>query len=207
MTIEFKFPGVELDWEKRLHPRTKEVFLEFADASVKAGLPIAMVTSISRSQQQMVTLYTPYAMDVLKRHLTGFDLDGHEAPLSPEQVARANEILRIMEKYPHEGDLQACGRWALQRFSWHLVDTAIDARNTHYSRTQLGWVEDWFRNRLKDEPLVDGRNPWEFLVHDIGNGNHLHLGFRDTTRRNTYFSTRDANLNHFKLPAIRGEGG
>lgn len=64
---------------------------------------------------------------------------------------------------------------ARRRFSWHLlmmgVCCAVDIRNRHYTREQ---------RKLVMQHLMAGREngPWEILAHDVGRGDHIHVGRR-----------------------------
>lgn len=61
---------------------------------------------------------------------------------------------------------------ASKKFSWHSVRCAVDIRNSHYTHEQLLAV----LQHLK--PLC--RSPmWELLSHDIGRGEHIHIGRQD----------------------------
>lgn len=61
---------------------------------------------------------------------------------------------------------------ARKKFSWHRVRCAVDLRNKHYTKQQRGQVV------LR---LMQGRTkgPWEILEHDVGRGDHIHVGRRD----------------------------
>lgn len=65
---------------------------------------------------------------------------------------------------------------ARRKFSWHLCRCAVDLRNNHYTAVQLAQVMD-FLKRGREAPL------WEVISHDVGRGNHLHLGRRDFSWR------------------------
>lgn len=58
------------------------------------------------------------------------------------------------------------------KFSWHARGTAGDFRVKHYTQEQLALVLVWFEHRFK-------RPAFECLRHDVGQGDHLHLGRRD----------------------------
>lgn len=75
--------------------------------------------------------------------------------------------------------VQAARNAAAKKFSWHLVGCAVDIRNTVYTTTQLVNINAHLK--LKTKPGV-----WEILNHDVGRGEHLHVGIRDVNWRNTY---------------------
>ena len=61
---------------------------------------------------------------------------------------------------------------ARKKFSWHLARCAVDLRNNHYTAVQRKQVMEFLR---------DGRERphWEVIEHDVGRGDHIHLGRRD----------------------------
>jgi hypothetical protein len=61
---------------------------------------------------------------------------------------------------------------ARAKFSWHKVLCAFDARNKNYSKSQLARIMEF---------LKQGRDTsiWELLSHDVGKGDHIHVGKRD----------------------------
>jgi len=59
-------------------------------------------------------------------------------------------------------DWRARGLW-----SWHLVGRAVDIRNRDWSPEQREEITAWLEDHWPDA---------EVLMHDIGRGNHLHLG-------------------------------
>ena len=61
---------------------------------------------------------------------------------------------------------------ARKKFSWHLAKCAVDLRNNHYTAVQLQQALE-FLKRGREHPL------WEVISHDVGRGNHLHIGRRD----------------------------
>ena len=65
---------------------------------------------------------------------------------------------------------------ARKKFSWHLARCAVDLRNRHYTPVQLQQVME-FLQRDRKHPL------WEILNHDVGRGDHLHIGRRDYSWR------------------------
>lgn len=60
---------------------------------------------------------------------------------------------------------------ARAKFSWHLVRCAADIRNRHYTPIQGRAVLTW----LKDNCVAG----FEVVQHDVGRGDHIHLGKRD----------------------------
>ena len=63
---------------------------------------------------------------------------------------------------------------ARNRFTWHFVRCAIDLRDYIYTPAQLAVLLPF----LKTITTGKGKD-YEFLYHDVGRGNHLHIGFRD----------------------------
>lgn len=72
-----------------------------------------------------------------------------------------------------EAEARAAAR---KKFSWHLCRCAVDLRNRHYTAAQLAQVMEFLR---------DGRERphWEVISHDVGRGQHLHIGRRDEAWR------------------------
>lgn len=59
-----------------------------------------------------------------------------------------------------------------KRFTWHFHLCAADLRSSHYTPEQLHDVVAFLKAR--------GTGPsWEVLHHDVGSGDHLHVGFKD----------------------------
>lgn len=78
------------------------------------------------------------------------------------------------------GEIEAEARAeARKKFSWHLVHCAIDIRNRHYSPDQRRRVMG-FLQRGRAAPI------WEVLEHDVGRGDHIHLGIRDFSWRSLH---------------------
>lgn len=63
-------------------------------------------------------------------------------------------------------------RLARERFSWHLIGAAADFRNSMYSPAERRQIARWLRTRCPAPA-------WEVLEHDVGRGDHFHLGIRD----------------------------
>lgn len=61
---------------------------------------------------------------------------------------------------------------ASKRFSWHLVNCAIDLRDYIYTKQQVTKLLAWLRQRCPAPTF-------EVLYHDVGRGQHLHVGIRD----------------------------
>lgn len=62
---------------------------------------------------------------------------------------------------------------ARRKFSWHLVGCAVDIRNNHYLPGQRKAV------MAKLRTLAKPAHKFELLEHDIGRGDHIHLGIKD----------------------------
>ncbi len=85
---------------------------------------------------------------------------------------------KVLKERPHLTEPEA-RKAARSKFSWHLVACAVDIRNTHYSADQLLRITDWLKQA---RPGKD----WEILSHDVGHGNHLHIGCKDEEWRKGY---------------------
>lgn len=58
-----------------------------------------------------------------------------------------------------------------KRFTWHFHLCAADLRSSHYTAEQLADVVRY---------LKEGTDAgWEVLYHDVGSGDHLHVGRKD----------------------------
>jgi hypothetical protein len=68
---------------------------------------------------------------------------------------------------------------ARAKFSWHLVGCAADLRNSTYTAIQLRTI----MAKLKENTNL---SEYEILSHDVGRGEHLHIGYRDYGRRKEY---------------------
>ena len=75
--------------------------------------------------------------------------------------------------------------WKMKgRFSWHLVGRAVDIRNRDWTEDEIEKVVAW---------LTENWPHAEVISHDIGHGNHLHLGIpapRSAIRRLRRWLTR-----------------
>jgi hypothetical protein len=68
---------------------------------------------------------------------------------------------------------------ARQRFSWHLVYCAFDMRNWCYTAKQLPKVMALIRQACAEQRPLETQSKWEILSHDVGNGSHIHVGYKD----------------------------
>jgi hypothetical protein len=65
---------------------------------------------------------------------------------------------------------------ARAKFSWHLCRTAVDFRNSSYTRAQRKKIHAWLIERCPPPA-------WEALDHSVGFGQHFHVALRDFSRR------------------------
>jgi hypothetical protein len=70
---------------------------------------------------------------------------------------------------------------ARAKFSWHLVGCAADLRNSTYTAIQLRTI----MAKLKENTNL---SEYEILSHDVGRGEHIHVGYRDYGLRKAYES-------------------
>lgn len=61
---------------------------------------------------------------------------------------------------------------ARDKFSWHLCRCAADIRNFHYLPEQRRQVMAFLRERCP-------RPMFELVEHDVGKGDHIHVGRKD----------------------------
>lgn len=79
------------------------------------------------------------------------------APVTLTQVSRSEETMA--EYYGPNWKKKG-------KFSWHLVNRAVDIRNRDWSPEQRKVIEAWLKTNWPGA---------EVLMHDIGRGNHLHV--------------------------------
>lgn len=75
---------------------------------------------------------------------------------------------------------------ARAQWSWHLVYCAFDLRDFIYTPAQLRRIVDFL---MVEYPASQG---WEILCHNVGSGNHLHVGFRDYSRHKAFLQSQKA---------------
>jgi hypothetical protein len=76
----------------------------------------------------------------------------------------------------------------LKTFSWHMCWCAADIRNRHYTPEQLRRVMEHIEQERND-------SRWEILQHDVGAGNHIHIGRRDFDARRQFQSSQPKGSN------------
>lgn len=94
-------------------------------------------------------------------------------------AAQQEEIYwRQIANSMHLSEIEA-RKLARKKFSWHKVGCAADIRNRHYTKEQRGQIM---------LHLLEGRTkgPWEILEHDVGRGDHIHIGRRDFAFRSKW---------------------
>ena len=67
------------------------------------------------------------------------------------------------------------------KFSWHLCRCAVDFRSSHYSNNDIRAVYGFIKQRILGRTTL-----FEFMQHDVGQGDHFHLGFRDYEWKKLY---------------------
>jgi len=70
-----------------------------------------------------------------------------------------------------------------RKFSWHFVNCAVDVRTFHYTPEQLGKVLRFFE-------LACAEDEWELYAKQHGTGPHIHVAWRDTTRRKMWYRNK-----------------
>lgn len=65
---------------------------------------------------------------------------------------------------------------ARNKFSWHRVYCAMDIRNNCYDRQAKERIFKFLKKGRES-------SQWEILLHDIGRGDHFHVGYRDYAAR------------------------
>ena len=69
--------------------------------------------------------------------------------------------------------------YANGKFSWHLVDCAVDFRNKHLSERQLLLCEEWLRAECAS-------SEWELVTKPHGTGPHFHLAYKSYSLRKRF---------------------
>lgn len=102
--------------------------------------------------------------------------------------AKARLVVQALDRWSEENELPTVivtgvsrvpSFYPDDRWSWHLVDCAVDLRNRHYSRDQLQRVEAWLRAKCAS-------SEWELITKDHGTGPHIHLAYREFGLRRVY---------------------
>lgn len=161
--MKFKIPTMADDF-LRVHPDVQDLARLFESWSRDQGLPEPVVTDVIRTKSQQRAIYVPYAQELIA------DFEGG-VPMQDNDRALAIKLMDLND--------DGIAQWAEQRFSWHLVGCAVDLRSRDYTAPQLAAVLGWFR-RMALPPT------FEFLEHDVGRGDHMHLGRRDFAWRNSF---------------------
>jgi|GEM_PF-5620059 len=168
--MQFAKPALELEFSG-LHPETKQLVLDLDAWGLTAGLPEVVVTCVLRTKDEQEKIYSPFARNALRKQMEDLTLNSTET----------TALLAVREHMTKDGisERAAVARWARSRFSWHLVACAVDLRNRHYTAEQRKQVMAWLRTNR-------GQPQWEILEHDVGRGDHIHIGRRDPSWRNTF---------------------
>jgi hypothetical protein len=202
MAIEFKAPYLESEYNLGLHAKVKSACNDFDLFSQMNGLPNPLVTEVLRTDQMQINYYVPYGRGVLHLFRTGRDEDGSRLNITVEEKKHALEITEMISRLG-KGDDVGIATWALNKFTWHRCRCAVDLRNNHYSGDQFRQVKTWWENYLVQREADKPGRQYEFLAHDIGRGNHFHLGYRDFQAQADYFRTHKPSLDGLKLPPVR----
>jgi hypothetical protein len=160
---------LRLSWPK-LHPDVTGLVAAFAHFSEHEGLPDPVVTDTIRKPASQVRIYTRFfkkLQHALKEgpHKGQIDPedDGIFRPLTPTELVMAQDVAALTD--------EQLSAKAGQRFSWHMVNCAVDLRTRHYSRQQLIRVREFFEERCP-------KPKFELLFHDV-TAPHLHVARRD----------------------------
>lgn len=178
--LNFKEKRMEQDF-LILHPELLDLALRFADYSAQNGMPRPIVTDMIRYKSEQRAIYVKVGLAMIAELKKG-TLDGDK---------RA-EAERLADLTP-----EGLAKWAEDKFSWHLVGCALDFRTEQsgkpvYTPSQHRLVLAWFRKEThRQQPGDPAAQLWEFLEHDVGRGDHMHVGRRDFGWRRT-FARRDS---------------
>lgn len=125
------------------------------------GWEAPFITCIRRTEDDQECIYLPYAQKLARMHQKGLTLEDKERALAAELAKMTPEEQRA---------------WARAKFSWHVALCAVDIRNRVYSRQQRKEIMNFLRHGTNT-------TDWEILEHDVGRGDHIHLGRRCHERR------------------------
>ena len=155
----FKSPREAREFPE-LHPEVRAA-AEDLDAHARAtGLPELVVTGCIRTRAEQRAIYIPVGHFLLEAHAAG-------RILSPMQ---RRDLAQITAP---GGTPEAIATWAEGRYSDHLVRCAVDFRNRHLKPPELAA----YMHRLRTGRALLTR--WQILSHDVGRGEHIHVGVRD----------------------------
>jgi len=155
--VKFASPAIEKGFREALHPDVRAALAD-ADAFCKAqGWPELYLTHLRRTDDDQERIYLPVAKRLIAQLQAGAKMKDHDRVLA--------QALAAMD----EAGLRA---WARGKFSWHKCLCAVDVRNRVFSRQQRKLLMERLR---KGRPAV----MWELLEHDVGHGDHIHVGKRD----------------------------
>ena len=125
------------------------------------GWEAPFITCIRRTPDDQERIYFPYAEKLVRSLEMGLALSDKERVLAAELAKMTPEQRKA---------------WARARFSWHVALCAVDIRNRCYSRAQRREIMNHLR-------FGTNTTDWEILEHDVGRGDHIHLGVRDAERK------------------------
>lgn len=161
--MKFASPAIEKDFHDALQPDVRAAALDLDAFCKEQGYPELFITHLRRTREDQKRIYLPVAEKLVAQLAAGAKLSDHDRVLAGA----------LAKMTPEER-----GHWAQGKFSWHLCLCAIDIRNRVYSRAQRKALVERLR---KGRPAV----MWEVLEHDVGRGDHIHLGKRDFSQRKT----------------------
>lgn len=153
--MKFARPAIEAQYAA-LHPEVRAK-LEDADAFVQGqGWEEVYVTCVKRTDDDQERIYLPYAERLVADLAMGI--------ISAKEKALAKTLAEMTPE-------QRKG-WARAKFSWHLVDCAADIRNRCYTAAQRKSLMERLRKGTST-------TTHEVIEHDVGRGNHIHVGRKD----------------------------
>lgn len=188
MTIQFKYPllsGELTECPKEL----QDLLNQFTLWSAASGLPDPVVTEVLRSDQMQLNYYVPYARQLLE--------GGY--PFSKADRDNLTDINASIKDHRNGEDFGVL-QWALYRWTWHRIAHAVDLRNSHYRGEELRTVVAWLEKEISLREAAKPGRQWEFLVHDIGRGNHIHIGCRDLEAKLKFLKDWKPDLNALVMP-------
>lgn len=157
-----------------VHPELQQLVKNFAEQSEQSNWPTPVITCAWRDKSGMRAIYYPYAVNIIEKRKRGETLTDSE-----------NRVILVLydiaDKYYHSNISTAVSHWVDSKFSWHMVRCAVDLRNKHYTKEQMEAVNNWFKANV-------GAPLFEYLMHDVGRGDHIHVAIKDKKWRKIHGS-------------------
>jgi hypothetical protein len=158
--MKFASPHMEFEFAEGLDDQLRLVVQALDFWSRENGIPEVFVTEVQRTVAEQERIYTRHADKLIYKLKAGSQMRPADRTLAVELAKLSRD--EVMD-------------WARRRFSWHLVNCAIDMRVKHYSETEADQVMEFIHKRCPAPKF-------EVLKHDV-TAPHIHLGVRRPEKR------------------------